>query len=123
VFSERADAAARVWIGARGASRSRGATVGGSIQAWVSEPGLSGLAMSCAWDSNSTPIGRIAFDPVQDHYLFLVFAQAVPTASSWAVPNDSMLWGLPIVAQLFPLDLTMGVWRSANPSGVWLARP
>ena len=99
------------------------AQLGGGIQANVSEPGISLLAMAFAWSPTNTPVGRIAFDPLQEHFTFLVFTPTPPSTQSWNVPNDPFLSGLPIVTQLFPFDPTSGAWRAANPSGVWLQRP
>ena len=99
------------------------AQLGGGIQANVSEPGISLLAMAFAWSPTNTPIGRIAFDPLQEHFTFLVFTPTPPSTQSWNVPNDPFLSGLPIVTQLFPFDPTSGAWRAANPSAITLRRP
>ncbi len=99
------------------------AQLGGGIQASVSEPGISLLAMAFAWSPTNTPVGRIAFDPLQEHFTFVVFTTTSPSTQSWNVPNDPFLSGLPVVTQLFPFDPTSGAWRASNPSGVWLQRP
>ena len=99
------------------------AQLGGGIQANVSEPGISLLAMAFAWSPTNTPVGRIAFDPLQEHFTFLVFTPTPPSTQSWNVPNDPFLSGLPIVTQLFPFDPTSGAWRAANPSAITLRRP
>ena len=99
------------------------AQLGGGIQANVSEPGISLLAMAFAWSPTNTPIGRIAFDPLQEHFTFVVFTPTPPSTQSWNVPNDPFLNGLPVVTQLFPFDPLSGAWRASNPSGVWLQRP
>ncbi len=99
------------------------AQLGGGIQANVSEPGISLLAMAFAWSPTNTPVGRIAFDPLQEHFTFLVFTPTPPSTQSWNVPNDPFLSGLPIVTQLFPFDPTNGAWRAANPSAITLRRP
>jgi len=99
------------------------AQLGGGIQASVTETGISLLAMAFAWSPTNTPVGRIAFDPLQEHFTFLVFTPTPPSTQSWNVPNDPFLSGLPIVTQLFPFDPTNGAWRAANPSALTLRRP
>lgn len=99
------------------------AQLGGDIQANISQPGISLLAMAFAWSPTNTPVGRVAFDLLQQHSTFVVFTTTSPSTQSWSVPNDPLLVGLPVVTQLLPFDPTSGAWRASNPSGIWLQRP